>query len=404
MSIVEPMAPVDNNFNNDKSLSPNELKRQIQKNERRERFRKRQRLNDNPYENLDDEVDDSVIDLFYTGEEKETVIDSEEELYVDISTFYNDSDDGNKADNYWDEIPDVSDWDNSTWEGYSGLSFDQESPKLLRSTNIKNYFTRKQSDWDKLCTKLDIDQRFFNLKTTQANGNCLFHSISIALGDRITGNKIKHLRGMVSDTILDTDNEEAKNVLLTWNMLYTMGKQENDHELMRHYGHMKCLEKSVEKGDKECEFCITYVSELKSYLDPKTKTECNICEACYRKVNKECEQVVEEVDVLSVENRQRVHDEMMKKDFWGEEYCLKVFERELNIKFVIMNSDKQKIEGTNNKFDAQEIVLLYYSGNHYQIVSYKDKHIFDIMEDLEDIETMLVDNDVNIYEVDKVQK
>jgi hypothetical protein len=62
----------------------------------------------------------------------------------------------------------------------------------------------------------------------------------------LTDDKIKYLRKMVDDTILEQDNEESKCVLLTWNMLYTMSKIENDYELVRYYEHMKYLE-----GDSE---------------------------------------------------------------------------------------------------------------------------------------------------------
>ena len=66
-----------------------------------------------------------------------------------------------------------------------------------------------------------------------------------------------------------------------------MAKEENDHEMMRHYEHVKCLEN------------------------------------------------IPNEETLLLENRQKVHDEMMKKDFWGEEYSLRIFERELNIKIIL---------------------------------------------------------------------
>lgn len=271
--------------------------------------------------------------------------DSDEESFVDISEFFNENDEYNEKSlevNSRDESPTRGRFRNTDLDeenSFSGWNFDRsESPKI-------------QSQWDKLCYKLDIDQRLFKLKITQSNGNCLFHSLAIAFKELedVTDDKIKYLRKMVADTILDQDNEEAKCVLLTWNMLYTMSKIENDYELVRHYEHMKCLEG------------------------------------------------VSEDDLLSDENRQKVHDEMMKPVFWGEEYCLKVFEKELKLKFVIINSDKQKIETTNNKFNAHEIVLLYYSSNHYQIISYKNEYVFDIMGDLGDIEEMMKENDINIY-------
>lgn len=234
-------------------------------------------------------------------------------------------------------------------------------PTFSSLTNIGSFsrLFNSRTNWDKLCSKLDIDQRFFKLITTQSNGNCLFHSLSIALDKELekviekeeitTSDKIKFLREMVADTILDEENQEATNVLTTWNMLYKMAKEEKDYEMMRHYEHLKCL---VDIPDDE---------------------------------------------ILLPENRKKVFDEMMKKDFWGEEYSLQIFERELNIKIILLNSDKQKVEQTNNNFDAKDIVLLYYSGNHYQIVSYKNEYLFNIMGDLGDIEELLSNNGINIY-------
>ena len=61
-----------------------------------------------------------------------------------------------------------------------------------------------------------------------------------------------------------------------------------------------------------------------------------------------------------------------------------------------MNADKQKIELTNNNIDAERLVLLYFSCNHYEIISFKDKYIFTIYDDLEELDILLSENRINI--------
>lgn len=337
-------------------LTPSELQRMIRNSERTERARKRARrfelLDD--YEVVNDEdIDEGVIELF--GEEKEAEVkslDSDEEETPKSNLFGIDWDDVNGLKE--EDVPEWPDDSDDNWESNAEdwtNVFDEEEED---TESIMNYFTRRQSDWDKLCIKLDIDQRFFKLHNTQANGNCLFHSLSLAYVEltEITDDKIGFLRSMVAQTILDPNNEEAANVLKTWHMLYTMFKKEGDKEMIRHYNHMECLEG------------------------------------------------VEEEELLTDENRRKVYNAMMERNFWGEEYCLKVFERELKVKFIILNADKQKVETTNNNFDSKELVLLYYSSNHYQIVSYQDRFVFDIMnDDLGEIEEMLKENNIDIYGV-----
>lgn len=353
------------------SLTPEELQRRIQNEERSERAHRRAKrfeLIDN-YKD-EDEVDEGVVDLFYGSNERKIEIkslDSSDEEndrkklppppppYSEIESSYEKEDipdwpdDWDCDDGDWGDVRDIDDWTNVF------VDDDIEEKKNPLSKSIIKYFTRRQSDWDKLCRKLDIDQRFFKLHSTKANGNCLFESLSFAYVElaEITDDKIGYLRSMIAQTMLDPNNEEATNVLKTWHMLYNMFKKEGDKEMIRHYNHMECLDD------------------------------------------------VPEEELLTDENRRKVYNAMMEKDFWGEEYSLKVFERELKAKFIILNADKQKIETTNNKFDSKELVLLYYSHNHYQIISYQERFVFDIMnDDLGEIEDMLLENNINIYEVE----
>jgi hypothetical protein len=349
------MTPSD--INNDyfdkmdsKDLTPKELKKNIQRKERQERYKRRNRnsfefLSESESDNED--VDENVMNLFYgisgvsdlkRNENKPVDSDSDTENYVDISKFYDASDDDKNPDN--DDWVSLPNWGN----------FEESNNK-----SMSEYFAHKETIWDKLCTTLDIDQRLFKREVTQANGNCLFHSLAIAYESDDwpehllkMDDKINFMRSIIADTMLDLENKEAANVLSTWNMLYTMAKQENDNEMIRHYSHMECLED------------------------------------------------VPVDEILSMENRKLVYNEIMKISFWGEEYCLQVFERDLKVKFILMNSDKQKIEGTNNNFNTNELILLYYSGNHYQPVSYKNEYVFNSSGDLGDIENMLTENNINI--------
>jgi len=209
--------------------------------------------------------------------------------------------------------------------------------------------------WIHLCMKFDLNPNHYKLITTNTDGTCLFHSFSIAYSDffndffkdNAEDYKINFFKKIVADTFLDKNNEEASNVLTTWNLLYTMAVQENDREMIQHYGHMKCLKD------------------------------------------------VPENELLSDENRKKVYSAIMNKNFLGEEYCLKIFEKKLKLKIILMNPIKRKIETIINDIDAEYLLLLYYNNYHYQIISYKNNYIFELENLHDDIKNMLIQNGID---------
>jgi hypothetical protein len=77
--------------------------------------------------------------------------------------------------------------------------------------------------------------------------------------------------------------------------------------------------------------------------------------------------------------------------YWADNWSISILERELNIKFVIFSessynqNDKNNVlqcnlsgedRQTENHFSPEFYVFTTYSGNHYRLITYKNKRIF----------------------------
>lgn len=184
--------------------------------------------------------------------------------------------------------------------------------------------------WFKTCKLLNIN-KYFQLISTVTDGNCLFDCIATCLTGINNNISIITLRKIIADTFLDENDTKANNTMIMWKIIYDNSIIEKDKEMLENYKHMKKLKN------------------------------------------------VKQYDILLQKNRKILYNIILNNDFWGEEYTINTLETYFNIKIIIVNGDINKIRCIDN-VNKDYIIILFFCKKHYQIISYKNKFIFPILD------------------------
>ena len=97
----------------------------------------------------------------------------------------------------------------------------------------------------------------------------------------------------------------------------------------------------------------------------------------------------------SVKNAEELMKMIQTQEYWADAWAISTMERILNIKFIILSSEYSK-EDTDNVlqcgmntdsyleskgiFTPEFYILLEYTGDHYRVITYKNKSIFEYEE------------------------
>lgn len=158
----------------------------------------------------------------------------------------------------------------------------------------------------------------FKVYHTNANGHCFFESLSIPLNKSILD-----LRKIVAYS-LAKPNYTTNEIINTW--------RELEHSGLECARHMKCV-----------------------HHIPLNKS-------------------------LTRQNKVLVMKEMLTSKYWGDEYAIRVLQETFNIGICVIDDVagvlRKPLEIQNPKY----IVILLYTGNHYDLVLYDNKSIFTLRE------------------------
>ena len=216
----------------------------------------------------------------------------------------------------------------------------QEDTKLfIEELNEQNDNNIKNPIWENTCEQMFINSNKFELLETKTNGDCLFDSI--AIGFQIFNIDVRFLRSIVADSFIE-ETEEANTTLQFWREIYKMATDENDKTLMDEYCPVECL-KDVP-------------------LDQEPTKE----------------------------QRKSVAKIIMSSRFWGEQYSIRMIEKDLGLKIIIIDGLTNTIKPLTNACENPDhIMLLYHYVNHYQVISFNEELVHDINDIPEKIQDII---------------
>jgi len=265
----------------------------------------------------------------------------------------------------------------------------QEETKEESMNAKKEYRERKGQTWVESYMK----NNHFDIVETNDNGDCLFDTIRIAyeqLGYKTT---IQRLRAIVA-------KEATEEMFTEYRELYqgALGEKADIEKEMRRLvtvnKELKKRLKSISPSDKENRNKII-----------KDANEISEKHKDLKETLSENTTLLSEFSFMSkVETLEQLREYIQQPSFWADNWAISVLERELNMKLIIFSESSYDDDDQNNvlqctmanlsnesdNFSPDFYIFTTYSGNHYRLITFKNKRIFKFPEIPYDVKIMVV--------------
>lgn len=233
----------------------------------------------------------------------------------------------------------------------------------------------------------------FDIIDNEGGGDCMFSALRDAF--RFVGKKTTV--GKLRDALSSEANEEIYN---NYRMLYVgflTEYKEGEKQIKDMQQRIKNLKKMIDKTSKkeENDRLLNQLKEQMSYYDAK-KAE-----------HSDTKDLLKEFDFMKdVDSFEKFRELITTSKFWGDTWSLSTMEKILNIKIIVLSEEAfisgdldsvmqcgqlndTDIENTE-LFKPEYYVMMSYTGNHYTLISYKNKGIFKFREIPFDIKSLII--------------
>ena len=232
----------------------------------------------------------------------------------------------------------------------------------------------------------------YTIVDNEGGGDCLFATIRDAFSSIAQQTSVNKLRKKLS-------TEASEKIFLNYKEQYDM----YNAALVRDTNLIKKLESE-------------YTLLKQRFTEIIDRNEQKIISSEAKRVKAEHDKLVEEKKVTAqilkeykfmkgVDTLETFKNKIKKCDFWADTWAISTLERMLNIKFVVMSSELYKAGDTKNvlqcgqlndtileqrgRFTPEFYLIIDHTGDHYKLIGYKKKMIFQFSEIPYDIKKMI---------------
>jgi hypothetical protein len=280
----------------------------------------------------------------------------------------------------------------------------QEESDITSKTIRKKYVEENDHNWI---------QRFmknpnYEIEYNTGSGDCFLYVIIQAFNQIGKETTVKKLRNLLTKEITKDIYDENKKL---YNEI-----TENQKILLLKIKDEKAQLKTVKTYLENISLELLKVGsqELKEEFVKKHKKEINkntkLKEECENKIkslneelqnDKETEELID-VHIKKINTFDEYKDYIKTSNYWIDTWGISTFEWLLDIKFIILNSSKypesiheilecgEKNKNINGTFKPKYYILTTYNGNHYELVIYKKKGIFEYSELPYDVRILII--------------
>lgn len=184
--------------------------------------------------------------------------------------------------------------------------------------------------------------------STAADGDCLFESVRQIL-DHSTTLRLsnRYLRSVVARSIVDVSDEHARNALQFWHTLFSEMQREGTGEYLHEF----------------------------AFMHPAAGRRWPLSASVVAKIS----------------------DAMMQRNlYWGEEYALRVLERQMKVRMVVLEVVAgagvrlhHRLEEVSTNYQPTHFMWLHLQGKHYQPISFRDQWLFSIADAPSELQYLL---------------
>ena len=262
---------------------------------------------------------------------------------------------------------------------------------LKEANDIREKYHESSND---LWIQKFMKNKHYLIQDNEGGGDCFFATIRDAFQTIGQETTVSKLRSKLS-------NEVDTNVFYKYKEQYDMysnALQNTTKESIQLKSEYDSLKLQIrETIDREQQKIIKVAADkIKEQYD-RLKTE-----------NEFTKQLLKEFKIMkNISNVEQFKQIIKTCEFWGDDWAINTMERILNIKFIILSSEKYREKDYNGvlicgnvidpiiqsrgEFDPEYYILLEHTGDHYKLISYKHKCLFTFRELAYDMKRMIVD-------------
>jgi predicted NAD-dependent protein-ADP-ribosyltransferase YbiA (DUF1768 family) len=253
----------------------------------------------------------------------------------------------------------------------------------------KEYRERKDQTWIESYMK----NNHFDIIETNDNGDCLFDTIRIAYEQIGYKTTIQRLRAIVA-------KEATEEMFTEYREIYqgAIGEKADIEKEMRR---LVTVNKELKKRLKA-------ISPSAKDERSKIIKDANDISAKHKDLKETLSDnttLLSEFSFMSkVETLEQLREYIQHPSFWADNWAISVLEKELNVKLIIFSESRYDDDDQNNvlqctmanllnesdNFSPDFYIFTTYSGNHYRLITYKNKRIFKFSEIPYDVKIMVV--------------
>jgi hypothetical protein len=233
----------------------------------------------------------------------------------------------------------------------------------------------------------------YKIIDNEGGGDCFFAVLRDAFKQLGKETTVEKLRALLA-------NEATEDMFQESRMLYatTLGEyQEKEHEMKQIKKTIEQLKVRIEKGSEklEQEKLLNNVNELVEKYNGLKKE---------KQVTNEL--LKEFIHMEGLDTLEKFRKYILTSDYWADTWAVSTMERLLNVKVIILSKsafDAGDMDSVLNcgqlndtvlekkgVFQPDYYIMTAYTGNHYTLVSYKDRHILKFSEIPYDIKIMII--------------
>lgn len=251
------------------------------------------------------------------------------------------------------------------------------------------YHLDKNDTWIQKCMK----NKLYRIQDVESNGDCFFATIREAFATIGQSTTVLKLRKRLSEEVTQDMFQVYSELFLQTNIEIKQNKESlknvND-KIKRIVETFKSTLNIDEKRKLANE--ATRLKKEKQRLTEKTKMAISF---------------LNEYKIMKgVNTIDKLKSKIMKSEFWADDWTISTIEPVLNIKLILLSSEEYtnlnncdmilKCGQMNTSlmrtdvFEPEFYIIIEYTGNHYKLISYKNKSIFKFTEIPYDIKMMII--------------
>ena len=228
----------------------------------------------------------------------------------------------------------------------------------------------------------------YNIVDNPGGGDCLFYSIIDGLKTIGKNYSVAELRQILSDNV-DPDKYTI------WKTLYDETKQNYDETLIK--------AKALNAMNKNYRDTLSIIDNKKEKSEIIKSAKQNIDELKSLKEELEFQkQFLREFNFMkNVKNIEDLKKVIKTSTFWGESWSISTLEIILKIKLILLSKEAYQDGDNDNvlqcgqssqeKYNPLHYIMLSYSGNHYELISYDKKGAFIFTEIPKSVKNLILE-------------